>query len=484
MKKLLSLICVLLVAALILPSCQKKADDKDYDHAADFTSEDGEIYNSVPRERYSGYEFCVLNARVGSSAFLMDTDTVIGDSLNEALLKRNYNVEERVGITISEVIDTPEKVFDISVKACLSGEDTYDAVCNTSDNMATMAVCGYLVTDVYLPGMDLTKPWWNETAVESVAVNDARYLFYGDIQLSYYDAHSMMGVNMDTVHDTSGMPDPYDLVDRGEWTVDAMLRMMTMAANDVDGNGKLDMDDSYGISFDRAALLPMIFGSGARITSVDKEDIPVLSCFTDTKLYDVFRKVSDTAFSNGQYVYDTEKNTADGMSPTAMFKSGRTLFLATTVGTLSSLRNMEYEFGVLPMPKQNSAQSEYVSLIVAQSSTAIGVMPTGRDLRRTANILENLAAESHRQKGIRSCYVDSVLSFIYVDDEESRKNLNLIFETGVFEPCQIYGWGGICETLEKIAGKSDYYSSSLATLRSKAAADVGNTVVELQRFKQ
>lgn len=484
MKKALSLICILLALVMILPSCKKTEDDGEYDHSADFTEEDGEIYKSVPTTRYKGYDFCVLNARVGSSASLMDTDGIMGDNLNEALLRRNINVEERLGITIEEVVDTPEKVMDMAVAACLSGEGTYDAVCNSSDNMATMAVCGYLVTDTYLPGMDLTKPWWNERAIEGVSVNQTRYLFYGDLQLSYYDAHSMVAVNMDMVTDISTLQNPYSLVERGEWTIDKMLEMMTVAASDTDGDNLMTKDDRFGVAADRESLLALICGAESGLSVKDKDGVPSLSCFTDEKLFDVFKKLSDSLYAYNRSVYDPVKNEADGMNSSAMFKSGRTLFHITTVGTLASLRNMEYELGVIPMPKYTADQQEYVSLVSAKDCSALGVLPTGRDLRRTSNILENIAAESHRQSGIKDCYVDSVLDFIYVDDDKSRENLDIIFNTGVFEQCQVYGWGGICDLLEEIAPKSESYTSRLAAIRLKAVEDVGNTVLELLKFKQ
>ncbi len=483
MKKLISFFCILLALSLLLPSCAKKTGSDDYDHAADFTEEDGEIYKSVPTDRYNGYEFCILNARATTSASLMDADTVIGDSLNEALLHRNFNVEERLGITISEVTDTPKKVFDTAVSACLSGEGTYDSVCNSADYMATMAVCGYLVTDLDLPGLDLTKPWWNGAAVDSASVDSARFFFFGDIQLSYFDAHSMVGVNMDMVSEISGMPDPYNLVDRGEWTVDKMVEMMTMADSDLDGNGSLTWEDRYGAALDRSGVLSLIVGCNSYVSTRDEYGLPDLSCFTDEKLYDVFALISDSLYSKNEYVYDTIKNEADGMSAAAMFKNGYSLFHVTTVGELANLRTMEYEFGVLPMPKYSKDQTRYVSLISADDATAIGVMKPTRNLKRTGGILENLAAESHREKGIRRCYVDSVLSFVYLNDEKSRANLDIILASGVFEPAQIYGWGGICDKITEIAGKKDVYSSSLAAVRIKAISDISDTIEEVIRHK-
>ena len=78
---------------------------------------------------------------------------------------------------------------------------------------------------------------------------------------------------------------------------------------------------------------------------------------------------------------------------------------------------------------------------------------------------------------------DSVLSFVYLNDEKSRKNLDIILGAGVFEPGQIYGWGGICEKLTEIAGKKDVYASSLASVRIKAISDVSDTIEQVNRYK-
>ncbi|MBQ2729715.1 MAG: hypothetical protein IJF69_02970 [Clostridia bacterium] len=482
MKKILSVICILLTLSLLV-SCKEGKNEDDYDHAADFTKEDGKIFEDVPDERYAGYTFRVLNAKVGSSASHMDTETIDGNNLNEALFRRNLNVEERLGIVIEEVYDTPEQVFDISHAACLSGEDTYSAICNTSDKMATMAVCGYLVTDIYLSGMDMDKPWWNVYAIDSAAVDSKRFFFYGDLQLSYYDAHSMVGVNMDMIEDIDGIQNPYTLVDTGKWTFDAMLSMMSMADVDLDGNGVRTYEDRYGTAIDKSSVLPLIVGCNSFISGRDEYGLPTMTCFGDGKLYDVFKMISDSLYERNDFVYDTVKNEADGMSAAAMFKSGYSLFYLTNVGALANLRDMDYEFAVLPMPKYSENQKNHVSFLSGKDASAIGVMMTCRNFKRASNIIENLAAESHRKGGLRECYIDTVLSFKYVNDEKSRKNLSVVISSGVFDPAEIYGWGGVCDRLTELVGNSDEYASTLASVRLKALSAISETVEEVNKQK-
>ena len=482
MKKLSAIICLLLVFSLLC-SCAKEGESGSYDSAADFTKEDGELYADVPHERYDGYIFRILNAKTQSSASVLDAETVTGDNLNEAIFVRNTNVEERLDIEIEEIREAPEKIFDMASAACLAGDGTYSAVCNTSSMQAAMAVNGYIVPLRYLSGMDLDKPWWNMSAIENASVDGVYFFFFGDIQLSYYDAHSMVAVNMAMVEDIEGMKNPYSLVDRGEWTFDAMLRMMQDASYDMDGNASMTYEDRYGTATDPSMLLPLIIGCNTSLSARDEYGLPFMKCLTDEKFYDSFALVSDNLFERNDFLYDTVKNEADGMSSAAMFKTGRTLFYISTVGALANLRTMDYEIGVLPIPKYSEMQTDYVSFISGEHTSAFGVIATGRNLKRTSIILENMAAESHREGGVRDCFVDKVLSFRYVDDEKSRKNLMDILSSGFLDPADIYGWGGIVERIEGIAGKSDVFSSTLASVRLKSLSDINDTVENVNKYR-
>ena len=273
------------------------------------------------------------------------------------------------------------------------------------------------------------------------------------------------------------MADPYALAESGDWTIDEMIKLMDEADSDADGNNRLDWEDEYGIAIDPSTILPLTVGCNSFLSAKDEYGLPELTCFTDDSLYDVFLMLSRKLYSRNLYVYDTVRNEADGMNKTAMFKYGNTLFHVMTVGELADLRTMEISFGLLPVPKYFSGQPEYVSLISANHATAVGVLKTDRDLQRTSIILENLCAESHRANSTRNCYVDSVLSYEYIDEARSRANLETVLSTGAFELSQIYGWGGVCDKYIQAATSPGSYSSSLASVRLKAISEVSDTIV-------
>ena len=258
---------------------------------------------------------------------------------------------------------------------------------------------------------------------------------------------------------------------------------MSAASEDIDGNGKYTVEDRFGVALDRSSVLPLVAGCNSFMSSKDEYGLPVMTCFTDEKFYDAFKLISDSLYTKNNYVYDTVKNEADGVSPATHFKSEYSLFYISTVGSLANLRTVEFEFAVLPMPKYTESQKNYVSYISGENASAIGVMATGRNLRKTGNILENLAAESHRKNGLRDCYVDTVLAFKYLNHEKSRENLTTILSTGVLDPCEIYGWGGVANKLIDLAGDSDTYSSTMASVRLKSLSDINDTIEEVNNHK-
>lgn len=478
-------ICLLMAIGLAaeLTGCGgKQSEGHTYDTAADFRLEEGELFADVPSGSFDEYTFTILNARTGSTASNMDTDTLEGDTLNETLYRRNNNVEERLNITIEEVRDTPEKIHDIAVASCLADEDKYSAVWNSAAYMSTLAVAGYLVTDEYLTAVNLSKPWWKTALMQEAAVEGAQFLFFGDINLSYYDAHSMVGVNMSLLRNYTGLSNPYDLVDSGKWTLDAMLSMMDAVDADIDGDGMQTWEDLYGTALSSKDAFPLLYGSGVRISQKDEYGIPALTCSTSEAFYNTFMKIAEQLYDRNPYVYDTEINEADGISSRDMFLERHSLFYITDIGSLGSLRDMDDEFGVLPVPKGTEYQEDYISYLPGNVS-ALGVMATGRNLLRTGIVLENLAAEGYRPGGMRECYVDSVLSFKYVDDEKSRENLYGILNTGTIDPAAIYNWGGISDTLRELMRDAGVFSSRLASIERAAEAQINDTLEAVQKYR-
>lgn len=472
------------LTVLALVSCGK-GDSYEYDHAADFRPEEGEIFADVPTGQYDGYVFTVLNGKNGLPSSKIDAETLTGNVLSDVIYKRNRNVEARLNIDIAEVRDTPEAVYKTACQAVLADDkDLYSAVWNSASYMAAMAANGFLVSSDYLVEADYEKPWWNEGATSALSVDSQRYLIFSDIQLSYYDAHSLVGFNMEMIRKIDGAEDPYGLVSSGAWTFDKMMELVQMATVDVNGDGMMEKHDTFGLALDRTATLPMMFGCDISMSEKDEYDLPYITCINNEKFYDVYSLITDALFDRASGIYNTALHEADDIRDVDMFLNERSLFVVLTVGELDDLRQTEFEFGVLPMPKYSVDQKDYVSYISGDDVWVLGIPASGRNFLRTGVILENMGAETWREGGVRDTYVDGALEFKYVNDDESRANLKIVLDGGRFDICQVYGWGDLAAVVEESASEaSDHLMSILASSEDEVRDAMNGYIEDITEFK-
>ncbi len=481
-KRIIKAVSFLLVSLIVLASagCKKSEGEYTYDTAADFREDEGEIFADVPTGEYDGYVFLILNGKNGLPSSKVDSETLTGSVLGDAIYNRNANIETRLNITVEEVRDTAENVYDMACQSVMADEDIYGAVWNAASYMGAMAATGYLVSTDYLSQVNFDKPWWNDDATSALSVDNQKFLIFGDIQLSYFDAHSMVGVNMEMIEKIDDMPDPYSLVDNGTWTVSKMLEMCTMASSDVDGNESMTFEDRYGAAMDGDAVLPLMFGCSVSMSAKDEYDLPYVTCINNEKFFDVYTLITQSMYDRAGSMYIIEDNEADNMTDLDMFKNERSLFVVTTIGELNELRYMDCEFGVLPMPKYTSEQQGYVSYISGDDIWALGIPTSGRNFLRTGIILENLAAETWREGGVRDVYVDSTLQFKYVNDEKSRENLHIILESGRFDQCEVFGWGELADIVTSEAlSASENIMSTLASNERDVKSDISDFVGQI-----
>ena len=105
------------------------------------------------------------------------------------------------------------------------------------------------------------------------------------------------------------------------------------------------------------------------------------------------------------------------------------MFMDTSLFFIESLRDMESDFGIIPYPKFDEAQTEYYSRV---SYYWANVVPTtNTHLEMTGAILEAFISYSARY--VVPAYYDIALKTKYSRDEESVAMLDLIFENRVVD---------------------------------------------------
>ena len=149
------------------------------------------------------------------------------------------------------------------------------------------------------------------------------------------------------------------------------------------------------------------------------------------------------------------------------FVSGEFVFVTSQMSVLMSdeLRNCEYEYGVLPLPKYDEAQSNYYTLVDG-GADILTVPTTAQNLEMIGAAVEIMSAYSYNY--LVPTYIDIGLEQKGTRDEESVQMLHLILDSRVMDFGYLYdtanGW---CMQLDEIM-KNKSKAASVIEARKKA----------------
>ena len=385
----------------------------------------------VPGEDYGGYQFTMLNNESNFAYTLMTAEELTGESINDAIYNRNVAVAEKLNIAISENMVLYSQVTTDMNTCIAAGDDTYSCFWNESKFVAPFAINGNLLNVNDITAINLENPWWNGKALADVEFGEYQYFLVGDLHLMFKESYWMCGFNKNII-DENSLGDPYELVREGKWTLDQMKTYMETVAMDLDGNGTMDGADRFGVTCYSGCVGAFALAADETFIDRNADGVPVLAT-PDDRFYAVYEKIVSTMFdpANTYVCMDGKtQNIAqyeDGWH--GVFSAGHALFYLEPIGSLKKLRDMDAEFGIVPFPKYEEAQEDYVTYIAGYAAFC-GIPVTTSDMQRTGVILENLCAYSYGD--LRQAYVDTTLNFKYIRDQESAEMLNLILNSGRF----------------------------------------------------
>ncbi len=434
-KKTLSLILAALLMAQVLVGCGNSNGDTttSADTSGATTEEtipdepnkkNGLWYaDYLPEKDYEGYMFRVLTMDDHPT----HSDEEDGDTINDAIYKRNRLIEEKYNINFEQTKyvnywDTT----DAFKKSTMAVSDDFDLCRLIQRDAFSVALEGLVATPDMLPYVEMTKPWYANYLNESLKVNDMYLLAYSDECMDALINPICTFFNKKMIDDF-GLESPYDLVKNGTWTYEKLFDYVEKAKSDINGDGKFSVDDDrYGMIGTGDITLPT-FWVGAGVFTVDKDNdgVPYFSANGNEKFYTLMQTI--TEFYNG------EGNFLDGQvewgyfmetyaTGRQYFANNHALFHITAFGDCLELREMENDFGMVPFPKYDDSQETYLSRIC---DAWINIAPfCASDLERTSIILEALAVES-KNYVIPAVYEKAVKNK-GIRDDESLEMLDII----------------------------------------------------------
>ena len=420
---------------------------------------DARLYPDLPDKDFKGYNFRILADK--NSRDLIFAAEENGDVINDATYMRNMRVSDQYNIKINAALyDESQNILRKSVK---SGSDDFDAIAIPMDLTAQLAPQGYLINLYDIPYIDFSKPWWGYKVPEQLSISNQLYYMTNDMLTSDMDAASVFFFNKMLFKDY-GLENPYTLVKNGLWTVDKMNEMSKSASRDLNGDGKMSLDDDlFGLITGANMLYHSVLSSGSFAIEKDKNDLPAVNM--TERMADTFKKWSDIFYDGMNTVMlDNSKDKI------AIFNQSRGLFMNDFMAITSEMRRNETDFGIVPNPKYDVTQESYINAVNPAVAGVISIPVTNPDLDRTGVILESLAAESRYT--LMPAYYDISLKTKFYRDEESAEMLDIIYATRCYDLGQIYNIGGIndiiADTAKNKEGNLSRYEKSEDKIKAAA----------------
>jgi hypothetical protein len=211
-------------------------------------------------------------------------------------------------------------------------------------------------------------------------------------------------------------------------------------------------------------------GSDVRLFGTDNEGTLVYEG-PDDAYFSAFGKIAQVIADKDIYYFAWSVNKIDEIY---MMKNNRTLFAATLTIAMEDLRDMETDYGIIPNPKYDEAQQDYITYLYTDDPP-VSIPVTVKDTERSAVVLENLCAETYYQ--VKDVYINALLENKIARDEESIQMLNLIISQPTYiDIVMQYQWGDIFGRLNNCFLGSESVASALESQKEPVNQAMKQTI--------
>lgn len=394
-----------------------------------------------------------------------------GDIVHDAIFNRNKAVEERLDITLNYTLapgayNDRDQWVKMIAGSIMAGDGAYDIAAGYSMCGATLAYRRLLLDLTQQEYIDFSKPWWPQSLIKEATCGGKLYFCSGDISANMIDYLYGIFFNKQMITDYD-LENPYQAVKDGTWTLDKLKTMSSGVYKDLNGDGKKDLSDQIGYVVQSVWSDTFFFASGLRTSQIGSDGLPMLSEeFGGEKTQALLENLLD--FFSKDYAYFGEE-TNDIRNT---FIEGRSLFLTHEIYFSGKfMRDSQVEYGLLPIPKYDEAQSDYYT-VSSFPYTLYGIPVDVKDPSMSAAVLEALASESYRT--VSPALFETALKVKYASDNEVSEMYDIIRASNVFDIGRIFN--------DSMNGKT--YSMFRSSLQNKNANWISTYNKELKSLSK
>ncbi len=494
LQKFNALLLALLLSAFSVSCGSAKSNEAEETNATTGQSDMGteseqesEPEPELPDVTFGGREINIMSRSAATVQYFnneISAQEITGEALNDTIYERNQAVERQFDIVIkNQPENNPASMISESI---LAGDKTSSILVDSYMNLSTLINKQYLQGLQDVPYVDLSKPWWNSDAMESVALFGEQYIGMSDILLNDKQRTYITIMNKDLLNQYN-LEAPYELAKEGKWTLDRMRTMAEAVVKDLDGNGIMDANDQFGLCTEQYCSYVFFAGAGGRLTETDDTGKPAPALYSERNvdiLDTIIRMLTDTSMTGlAEQVTNPDDGGTYWTLGIDLMGENRSLFVMGVVSWIQQIiQSSEADPGVLPVPKYEESQQKYNTIGQPAHCNGIAVPASviGEELELAGIVLEALSAYSYDT--VMPAYIDATVKGRYSVDKESAEMLDIVFDSMTFDLGMVYNWGGILNllTADMYVNNENVIASAYASKESSIRAAIDEAVENYQ----
>jgi len=431
--KLLALTLALLMLLPLTMAC-KKDEEKPNGGESNSVSTEGSAH-PVPPQDLGGKEFEFATALWASYTPLTVIDVMTeefnGEFVNDGAHNRNLYMQETFNCTVKQVDFKETEVTTKLQQNAMAGDDAFDFVIFRGREYIAAMNGGYLA-EAQNFNLNFENPWWDKNAIDAMTINNKCFGIVGDVTTNHLNAVFMTAFNK-TLVENNKLDNPYELVNRGDWTFEKMI-MMSKAVAALDSDPSKTKDSYLGITYTSETVVGVLAGCGVKV--IDKNagtgELSLIYSDYQSNIQDIFRALYDESHAANTFraAFYSENNDVE------IFNRNKVLFALTATHVAGFLRSSDVEYGILPYPKFTDT-ADYCSSTAGNYSAILGIPLSNTNVDVCSVFLEAYAEQG--QQRVRPQFYENMLLRKVGRDVDSFEMLQYIYENLSYDVGVVFG---------------------------------------------
>ena len=471
---------LMFAAVLMMSACSNDTASTPQTTEPGTTPDTTEIQNAVkytlPEYDFNGASFTIYGGEEYADSFVEEE---VGEPLNDAKFRMARTVEEAYHVKIDEFIVPFWGMNDGIRQLILAGDTTYDAYATMDMYAIPLTLEGCFVPLQNVESIRISEPWWGEDLTRELTVANNLFYAVASINMRNFSNTSCLLMNK-RIADSLNIEIPYDDVFAGTWTIDDFLAYRGLATKDLDGNGVMDINDAYtyGTSDIRRHEQWFWFGFGGKYVDKDQDDIPHVTIYDNEKYLKSIELVYGMVYSGPDRI--SHFMDLDNGSLSTKFNEGNIFVTPGFFQHISSAREMQDDFAVLPLPKYDESQARYYSWV--DDPTFYMIPTTQDDVEYSGAVLDALACVAHYD--VLPALIETTLKDKASRDEQTKEIIDLCFASRTIEfgESAMFDYFDAAKTCSKLMRGVDNVTSTLEKERKRIEKQLENIIKDFEKL--